>query len=474
MVTAGRVPKALLTGETITKEAAKYAKMRIKDMLNCAELADKEVGRFRYWFSKISGRQAEDATKGELAVALYAYCAAVPREFIKRPEVEGDNFSMIPWGEVLRKSENETLVHYRKRLRRVIPFFYDLSNDELKDLLETRRGQCLALTSLYCMLAEEVGVNAKPFIVTRMDTGKYALGTHIVPAFITDGGKIILFDPSQKRIRWVMMKGGSRKGIIIPGKPNAKHEGYVVDKTKLYVDVLSAKSTDFHRKEDYINALKFIDDALAVDPKDCDALFNKGGILNDMKRHEEAMTCADTLLELNPNNERALLLKGSTLGYMGSNEAIKYIDAALHIVPDYVNALQVKSTYLSNHGDYLGALECAKSALKIEEDNTRSLLNAATASRNLGDIKSMLGYVNKAVKSEPKGRETLERATKILFRAGEYNEALKRVEALISLAPDNNRYKKWKVDIATEMADKQRPHGKDTSCTSERYSGFDK
>ena len=57
-------------------------------------------------------------------------------------------------------------------------------------------------------------------------------------------------------------------------------------------------------------ALEFFNKALEIDPLFMDALYDKGGALDNLERLEEAILCYDAILIFDPVNTDALYNKG--------------------------------------------------------------------------------------------------------------------------------------------------------------------
>ena len=371
--------------EKPTKKALELRKKPLKEIFGCTDLADREVSRFKQWFKKNYGYSHEKAPEGELATALYSYCARpvvskleldkfnkwfkekTKREFKERIEdirymhefakkhgssdfkeatatntqslfkkwcsengVEGDEAvkaflkqakipRLFPLTE-LKGAAATTWVEFLEEGHDVknVSQFFGNSNTMLKDLLETRQGQCLAFTSLYTMLAEELGLkNVKPFFVTHYEDGTPAIGEkgHVVPALVMKSGKVVLFDSANY-------------------KPNAKYKGELMEKEGLWVSALSNKGVALYDLGKYEAAIKEYDKALEIDPNHVMALTNKGIALKNLGRYEKAIQEYDKALEADPKSIEAHSNKGIALKNLGRyEEAIEQYDKALELAP---------------------------------------------------------------------------------------------------------------------------------------------
>jgi len=82
-------------------------------------------------------------------------------------------------------------------------------------------------------------------------------------------------------------------------------------------------------------AIKYYDKILEISPDDQKALLNKGSVLKDLDRHEEAIKYYDKILEISPNHVKALTSKGISLAFLHEwDEAEKLIVQAMELEPE--------------------------------------------------------------------------------------------------------------------------------------------
>ena len=90
-------------------------------------------------------------------------------------------------------------------------------------------------------------------------------------------------------------------------------------------------------------AIKYYDKILELNPNDEKALVNKGSILKDLERYEEAIKYYDKILELNPKHVKALANKGlSYASLLEWSEAEKFIFRAVELEPDNKDVQSIK------------------------------------------------------------------------------------------------------------------------------------
>jgi tetratricopeptide (TPR) repeat protein len=117
----------------------------------------------------------------------------------------------------------------------------------------------------------------------------------------------------------------------------------------------------------YEEALTCFDEALGLDPKCAPAWCNKVNALGNLGRHKEAITCFDEALGLDPKDALAWCNKGIALGNLGRHkEAITSYEEALKIDPKFAPTWNNKGIALLWLGKCDEALECYNKALEIE------------------------------------------------------------------------------------------------------------
>jgi tetratricopeptide (TPR) repeat protein len=92
-----------------------------------------------------------------------------------------------------------------------------------------------------------------------------------------------------------------------------------------------------YKKDDYENALSYIDKALEIERNNIIALNLKALILFKLSRHKESIECCDEVLRIDPNNEMALYNKACFLAELGDKEeALKCLEKAIKINKRFV------------------------------------------------------------------------------------------------------------------------------------------
>ena len=102
------------------------------------------------------------------------------------------------------------------------------------------------------------------------------------------------------------------------------------------------------RINEALNALKYFDKAIELDPLNYLAWANKGLILKSLDRLDDAILCYNRALTINPNYITVWYNKGVLLGSIGNfDEAIKAFDKVLELNPKHEFAMRDREILIS-------------------------------------------------------------------------------------------------------------------------------
>jgi tetratricopeptide (TPR) repeat protein len=132
-------------------------------------------------------------------------------------------------------------------------------------------------------------------------------------------------------------------------------------------------------------AISCYDQALAIDPQFAGAWYNKGVSLVNLGRHEEAIGCYDQALAIDPQDAAAWYNKGNALTDLDRHEeAISCFDQALAIDPGYAKAWYNKGNALYNLGRREEAIRCYDQVLAIDPRDAGAWNSKALSKDALG------------------------------------------------------------------------------------------
>jgi len=151
---------------------------------------------------------------------------------------------------------------------------------------------------------------------------------------------------------------------------------------------------------------------------------SKGISLDELGQHEDAVTCYDKALEIDPRSVITWSNKGTALGALGRHEeAIACLDQALRLNPQSAPAWSNKGNALDALDRYGDALACFTEALKADPRLARAWTNNGRTMGKLRRYDEALTCFDKALEIEPlyAGAWALRGIT--LAQLGRYEEA---------------------------------------------------
>jgi tetratricopeptide (TPR) repeat protein len=154
---------------------------------------------------------------------------------------------------------------------------------------------------------------------------------------------------------------------------------------------------------DHDEAISCFDRALELDPLDASAWSNKGRSLDKLGHDEDAIFCYDKGLELNPRQAEIWNNKGVSLYKLGRYEAaIRCYDQALELDAHYASAWNNKGNSLKSLGCYEETIRCYDQALEIDSHYTDAWNNKGSSFNNLGQFEEAIRCFGKVLDLDPR------------------------------------------------------------------------
>lgn len=144
---------------------------------------------------------------------------------------------------------------------------------------------------------------------------------------------------------------------------------------------------------DYIRALELIDRVILLTPDHGIAHSNRGNILKELNRLEDALLSLDKAIDLQPNYVEAYLNKGNVLqSLFRYEESLIWYDKAIEMLPRYADAHSNKGNALALLGRHDEALYHYDVATEINPNFTDAYWHKAMTQLSNGDYE--LGWKN--------------------------------------------------------------------------------
>jgi len=155
-------------------------------------------------------------------------------------------------------------------------------------------------------------------------------------------------------------------------------------------------------------------------------------------KYELAIKAIEKAIELKPDYADAWYNKGVALKDLGRyDEALKANEKAIELKPDSAGAWYNKGAILSNLGRYDEALKANEKAIELKPENADAWYNKGVVLSNLGRYDEALKASERAIELEPDYVNAWNNKGAVLSNLGRYDEALKAIEKVIELEPEN-------------------------------------
>jgi tetratricopeptide (TPR) repeat protein len=193
------------------------------------------------------------------------------------------------------------------------------------------------------------------------------------------------------------------------------------------------------------DALNACDDAIRADPKNAGAYNGKGGVLVRLKQYQDAITNFDIGISLNPAmpqlwSNRAVAKHKLPQGpdHAEDKLALSDVNWALHLAPNFKDALLNKATIMKSLGDLDGALAIYQQMTEADpqDDYAWNNLGEILEKKNPGDTQTLLaalGKFNQALQIDPNYEDALFNKGNALVQLGRYQEAIEPLTSACNL-----------------------------------------
>ena len=194
---------------------------------------------------------------------------------------------------------------------------------------------------------------------------------------------------------------------------------------------------DLGRKEE---ALDSYDKALKINPNYDAIYYNRGNVLNDLGKKEEALDSYDKALKINPNDDAIYHNRGNVLDDIGrKEEALDSYDRALEINPEYDKAYYNRGCVLSALGRKEEALDSYDRALKINPNYDAAYCNRGVVLSALGRKEEALDSYDRALTINPNDASAYCNRGNLLDDLGRKEEALDSYDRALEINPEHDK-----------------------------------
>lgn len=185
------------------------------------------------------------------------------------------------------------------------------------------------------------------------------------------------------------------------------------------------RGREFYEAGNYEEAVSCCDAALAINPRNTDAWINRGSALMGLNRPADAIASFEAAISLDPKAAKAWHLKGWVLERIGRlKDALVAFDAALAAKADYAPAWISKAANLAKSGNYPDAVSNYERGLRVDPNNADAWFNMGHCMGLLGRHEDVVKCCDRALQLNPNDGQNWKLKGLGLFSMERYQDAI--------------------------------------------------
>ncbi len=332
----------------------------------------------------------------------------------------------------------------------------------LHGLLKSKRGYCMNLSLLYLIVGDRLnlplhGVALPNHFFVRFDDGTFRANIES-----TQGGQT--FDDSFYRNRFL---GGS-----------AQNPFFMKNLTKKQTlgAYLNNVGMVMYRNKRTADALFYLEQSIALNPKALDVRNNLANIYSEQKDFNRSIELYRKALETDPNNWQTYFNLGIALSEAKRDkEAIDAFRQVAQINPGHAPSHNVLARLYMEKGKWSSALIHLKTLIELEPQNPGHRLRVAHAYLQMDQAKVALNFLQETQRVFPLTLDVNELIAEAHYRLNEYKAAATQLEHIIEKSPGTQHahiqlgwilYLENKIDDAIKRTRQGLTAGKDPGMQS--------
>jgi predicted O-linked N-acetylglucosamine transferase (SPINDLY family) len=203
-------------------------------------------------------------------------------------------------------------------------------------------------------------------------------------------------------------------------------------------DCLNLLGVIHYQRGAYLEAVRQLDRALAVNANVAAAHNSRAAALNGLGRFDEAVACCDRAIALNPDYAEACCTRAVALVELKRfAEALASCDRAVALRPDLAEALDNRGNALKGLGRLDEALASFERAIALRPDLAEAFNNRANLLIQLKRFDAALDSAGRALALKPQLAEAHYNRGIALHELKRFAEALASYDAALALRPDH-------------------------------------
>ncbi len=308
----------------------------------------------------------------------------------------------------LARFEQNALKELSQRIRKEIgsgDFF------ELGDIIEHKQAQSLGYSQLVYILANSVGLSAKPIAVQELPSGvSPARAGHTACLIKCANGTTAMVDLTWKSIETKPFildnefeKVGDFRELKNQNDPLKIHRRIqVLDKDEFLACIYNSRGLALSDAGRYSQAVSEYDKAIRLNPDLALAYNNRGSAHNKMGSYETAIADYNKAIELDPKLAIAYSNRASAFVDSGRfNKAINDCTKAVTLNPGLAAAYVTRASAYIEMEEYENAILDCNKAIELDPQLGRAYINRAICYAKSGNLKNAKNDLLYAVAWEP-------------------------------------------------------------------------
>jgi predicted O-linked N-acetylglucosamine transferase (SPINDLY family) len=202
-------------------------------------------------------------------------------------------------------------------------------------------------------------------------------------------------------------------------------------------DALHALALIRFQSGDVVEAERLIAAALNVRPDAVEPLINRGSMLAQLQRYQEALSDFGRVVELRPGWVPGWLNRGRLLGHLGrAQEALANFERALQIEPRNPEALRFRADILFMVKRNAEAAQAYEAYLAIRPNDAEAWNNRGVALIELRRHAEALPCFDRTIALDPRDPEAWSNRGNVLFELKRFEDAAEAYRKALEIAPD--------------------------------------
>jgi predicted O-linked N-acetylglucosamine transferase (SPINDLY family) len=226
-----------------------------------------------------------------------------------------------------------------------------------------------------------------------------------------------------------------------------QRKGRLAEAMELYKRCLIIKADHFdsayllavslYQSKKVADSVKYFDLAVSLNPRSLAAQKDRGLVLKELKRFEEALVSFGDAIRIEPDLAELHLNQGIVLRELNMLDgALQSYDRAIELQPDFAAAYSNRGNTLANLGRYDEALRSYRKAVALKPAFVDPQYNCGATLHELKRFDEALACYDKVIALKPDYAEAHNNRGSSLMELKRFDEALASYDKAIALKPD--------------------------------------